>query len=381
MVRRSFLEKGFLGKRYSCKRFLGKRGFAMQFNWIFVLIAGAVIIGFFFSLINNLIHSEDVGTKVRATQEIDALLKINLASENTQKIADFGSKLSIVFFADRETTYSEYSAEGSPRTARYDFNVIFSPNQLDADELLIQTFTLDTPFRSMPVVYATNREIEYVFLNMSSHVIQTILAFVPANLTKKMIWEEEQLAFMENYPDRNYDRTVFVTDDINFDYIAGVRFDSFSRPAERLFVVVITPGPGVIASYGNISFYRYTQDEGFVLNGTSPYFDHRLMIGGVISHDRNIFENNMRKVLKRINLLSGLYDRRIRRYAGEFEQCTQLYVNVLDILTGSSGSIKSLSEDREELTYEDMSLIFAASNELKQKNSAIVGGRDCPGIY
>ncbi|MBN2459266.1 hypothetical protein JXB28_03190 [Candidatus Woesearchaeota archaeon] len=363
--------------------FLGKKGFAMQFNWIFVLIGGAIIFGFFFSLINNLLQSEDVSTKIKATQEVDAMFKINLASDNTQKTIEFTSNIKINFFAERTSTYSEYSVEGSPRAARYDYNAIFSPNELEGDELIVQSFVLDLPFRSMPVVYVTNKEVEYVLLGISP-AVQTVLSDLPEDINWK---QHEVLGDMSSYPDRNYDRTVFVTDKETFDTsgMAWVRFNNFNRPAERIFAVVMAPGTGTIAGYGEISFYKYDPNQGLVLAGTSPFFDHKILTGAIISHDRDIYENNLRKVLRRINLLTDLYVKKVEYYWADNELvlCRGLYGEVLEFLDSPGGNedVKAWSLYEDELSYTNLALLFSASNQLKAFNSQIVSGRDCPGIY
>lgn len=360
---------------------LGKKGFAMQFNWLFVLLGGAVILAFFFTLINNLIHGEEVSSKIKATQDIDSLIKINMASENTQKTIPLGFRTTLVFFADPDSTFSEYSVEGSPKTARYDYYAVFSPNRLEGDELVISTQLFETPFKSMSLIYLTNKEIEYVLLG-DSPLILGIRAMIPEHITTRSIFNEQlSSSRLANYPDRNYDRTVFIANESTFNnYLAGVSFNLFKKPEQRIFAVTINPGPGTIFSYGNITFYHYDANQGFISDGKSAFFDQQLLLGGIISHDKAIYDNNLRKVLKRINLLSNLYKIKVARYfadVAELARCSELYadsVYLLDYVARSSTGDGALN-------YEDISLLFSLSNQLKSNNYVIVTKNDCPSIY
>lgn len=349
---------------------LDKRGFALQFTWLFVLIAGAIILGFFFSLINNLMHGEEVQTDIKATQELDALIKINLASGDTQKIVLFDKK--IIFSADSGSTYSEYYVENSPYIAKYEYNAVFSPNELEGDEVIIQNVMFKAPFRTLPVVYVSNKDIEYVFVNTST-IINLVSSYLPENLTKASV----SRGLMPDYPDNNYDHTVFILDDAA--YLNSLRPNSFRNADKRLFAVVITPGQNTIYGYGNLTFYHYTSSNDFVSDGSVPFLDLTTIVGGVISHDKAIYECNLRKVLKRINLLTDLHTQRMRHYQDDISlfECKNLYQTAIAHLE----NMKESSIDGEKLFTEDFQNLLISINELRILNPYIIGTKDCPGIY
>ncbi|HJX05137.1 MAG TPA: hypothetical protein VJ461_00330 [Candidatus Nanoarchaeia archaeon] len=349
---------------------LGRRGFALQFTWLFVLIAGAIILGFFFSLMNNILHGSDVKTDIKATEELDALIKISLASVDTQKIILFDKK--VIFSADSSSTYSEYYVGDSPYIAKYEYNAVFSPNELEGEEVIIQNIMFKAPFRTLPIVYVSNKDIEYVFVNTT--FISIISSYLPENLTKALINMDD---LMSGYPDNNYDRVVFILDNANA--VSMLKLNNFRNANKRLFAVVITPGQDTVYGYGNLTFYHYSSPAGFVSEGSVPFLDLTMIVGGIISHDKAIYECNLRKVLRRINLLSGLHVKRMKHYQDDISlfECKTSYYTAIAHLE----EMKESSIDGEKLFTEDFQSLLISINELRTLNPHIIGTMDCPGIY
>ncbi len=347
---------------------MNKRGFAIQFNWLFVLIGGAIILAFFFSLITNQASEEEKRTAQRSTQELDALLKVSLASGDTQKTLLFNKK--IVFYCDE---ISEYYVEGAIKPGRYDYDVIFSPTKLESKELIIQTLAFEAPFRVIPLVYVTNKDIEYVFVG-SSALINIVYNFMPDDTLKKSLAAPSNIA---NYPDNNYDHTVFVLNDSM--YLTAL--NNFDNNDERVYAVVITPGP--VVGYGNLNFYHYDSSSPpprFVNDGSIPFLGSELVLGGVISHDKTIYECNLRKVLRRLELLSRLHiNRTIYYYYNTSEECKNYYND-----TNARGFIEDIKEyavEKDELSVDDFNNALFAINELRSLNTYIIRRTSCPPIY
>jgi hypothetical protein len=361
---------------------LTKRGFALQFSWIFVLIGGAIFLGFFISLIRNLDVGESQQTSQESTQELDSLLRISSAVSDTQKIVLFKAEKEIIFSCIDEV--SEYRIEGAIKSARYDYNVIFSPDKLRDDEMVIQASVFEAPFRVIPVVYLTDKKIEYVFVG-NSPLINIIFNSMPSGAIKKSISRDE---FMNNYPDNNYDHVVFVLDDDDEDLL-GVYLSQFNNAKNRVFAVMFTTYGNI--DWGEIKFYKYVSNS-FTLDGSKvPFLETSLdqqksilALGGVISHNREIYECNLKKMLRRLALMAELHNQRLNVYKDYYAtaptantplDCNQYY-------RGAQGNLSIMAYAEEPaLSLGDFMNTRVAINYLESINRLIMILGDCARIY
>jgi len=346
------------------KKGLNKRGFAVQFNWLFVLIGGAVILGFFISVIVNYIYDQEIQQKTLSIDELDQMLKVDLSAADTEKTRFFQHK--ILFSCDE---ISEYVVEGALKGRRYDYTAIFSPTELEPGNLVIMTTSFEAPYRVMPLVYVTSKDIEYVFAGTST-IINLVYNSMPTNTTKKFISTS-----ISNYLNNNYDHTVFVVGD-NADLTPLNDFNGFE---DRVYGVVITPGMGSSFEYGSLSFYHY-EPAGFVYDGTLPFLKPELALGGVISHDNESYKCNLKKVLKRIELLSELYKNRAEYYAKKVPSyCRSHYTGPVTSAEIYLTSIQTYAQ--EEVSLDNFKNLMLAVNELRSLNEHVLRGTECPIIY
>jgi len=357
-------------------RKLKKKGFELQFNWIFVLIGGAIFLGFFFSLIANQTSNSQKSSAQEATQELDNLLKVSSASENTQKSMLFekaGKK--IIFSCD---ITSEYYVEGAFKPSRHDYNVIFSPSELKGEDLIIMTKLFEAPFRTIPFVYVTNKDIEYVFVGPDdSIVLNAVFNAMPETSTKKFIQPSEAIG----YKDNNYERTVFIFEGESA--LLSLSQLNFVKSDQRLFAVVIKPAEGALLDYGELIFYTYAPGAGFVANNAeaTPYLGLNLVLGGVISHDKTIYECNLRKSLVRLELLAQLHRQRMIYYAeNTLPSCADVYAGAENSANLYLDSIHEYAGKKELILPDTYSLLLAI-NDLKTLNNYLLQKTNCPRIY
>ncbi len=351
-------------------QFIDKKGFAIQFNWLFVLIGGAIILGFFISLIVNQVAQEEKKSAQESTLELDELLKVSAAMSETEKVASLGKVDKKINFYCDET--SEYLVEGAFKPGRYDYNAIFSPDELDAKELVILTLSFNAPFKIMPIVYVTDEDIEYVFVG-NAPVLNLIFSLMPQNATKKTT----SSGTTSSYKNNNYDHTVFIV--TNENDLARLDFFTSENDYKKIFGVVIKPLESAI-NYGELAFYTY-DETGFVLKETLPYFDiksdARLVLGGVISHNADIYKCNLRKMLQRLDLLTKLYNERLLYYTNVApDHCKSYYATA----KGYADTMQSYAE-KQELLVNDFKNLVLAINNLDTLNAYLVSSEDCPRIY
>ncbi len=368
------------------QRQLKKRGFELQFNWIFVLIGGAIFLGFFIALIRNFDAGETQQTTQESTQELDSYLKISSAVSDTQKIVEFKSNKQITFSC--MDNVSEYYVEGSIKSARYDYNAVFSPTELRSNELIIRTQVFESPFKVMPLVYVTDKRIEYVFVG-TSPVMSLLYNSMPAGVIKNTISKSDLPWKLTDYPDNNYDHVVFILNDTDAETLPGLALSNFNNARSKVFAVVIST-EGNRIDYGSLIFYSYISNA-FVSEGSVPFLENSLgqqksvfILGGIISHDKEIYECNLMKAMKRMILMAQLHDLRLEAYNQHYGSINYDYsfYDCKDYYTGARGNLSALTYSEEPVltaaNFRDMRL---AINNIENINRLIMIYGDCARIY
>lgn len=345
------------------KKIRSKKGFAIQFSWLFVLIGGAIILAFFFALIKDYSHGSEVESFSDLTKELDELFSVSLASRDTQKTIFFDEKIN--FACD---DVSSFYVEGSDVHRDYDYDVIFSPTELQGEELIVKTLVFEAPFRVTPMLYLSNKDIEFVFSG-SSTVINLVYGFMPENLTLR------STADIKSYPNNDFFHTVFVVNDSSL----LTTLNNFRKSDGRAYAVVIASGEGTLLEYGNLSFYHY-EPSGFVYDGTSPFLGQETLVAGVLSHDWKLYDCNLNKLLQRLELLSGLHIERVKHYYEHvpFVVCKQNYDGQPESARNHLEDIKSSSG--EEPSIDKFMILNAAITDLRNLNNYLIT-TECPRLY
>ena len=326
------------------------KGLSLQFNWIFVLIAGFIFFAFFFSIIKTQFASEDVASVQKKSDDLNSLLKVSFASENTQKTIPFKEKL---FFSCEDDVSEYYVGKLTYDPGRYDYDALFTPKILDGDEIIVSTRLFTIPFKVMPLVYVTNKDVEFVILNSSSDFTNIVFDMLPHDSTKTVIPN------YKSYYDNNYDQIVFIGT------MSDILPTLLPKTPNRFFAVKLRAEGDVYDAYGVAEFWEY--DEMWNRKGESPYMGSELLIGAVISHSKEIYDCQLKKVLSRLKLLAKLHKNRLRIYSDYVVEgiCNAYYANADDELDeiislasrGVSGWGKELYEHTTRLRFYNFEML------------------------
>ncbi|MBN1792689.1 hypothetical protein JW826_03325 [Candidatus Woesearchaeota archaeon] len=352
--------------------FSGRRGFELQFNWLFVLIAGAIFLMFFFSIIRN---QSDSSTEERASEtqsDVDFLFRASLGSRSSDKLVPLGG--SVEFMC--EDGVSQYIVDGSRVSSQYNYLAVFSPSLLDGKELFVKTDFFRAPFHVMPFLFVTNKDTQYVFIG-ESPFLKSIYSSMPENATKRFLPPAEGVS---QFKDGSFDKVIFVTDEKGYeDSFAGVKLSKFSNDRlKEVSLVVIAPLGGIANYYGAATFYRHS-DSAFQRVDESFFFTPELALGAAYSGDLAIYSCQLDKALKRMGLIASIHEERIGKILEESRfssACIDRYSSMNSYLE----IMKELS-DRKNLALDDYGELFEAIQGIKRVNTELIDKTPCPAIY
>jgi hypothetical protein len=348
---------------------MSKKGFELQFNWIFVLIAGAILLSFFFLVIRNQVSSAKVGDASKAQADIDFILRGSLGSRSSEKTVPVGGRID--FSCDDGA--SRYIVEGSQQRSQYNYLAIFSPKILDSQELVIRTESFKAPFNVMPFTYLSNQHIQYVFVG-NDDASKRLFYALPENASKSFL-----STGLDNMDDKNFDTLILVSNISDFiSSVSPYKLTKFQTVRyEDVFLVVYGYAGGIEGSYGSVDFYNFT-DTGFNLMGSSYFFTFEQLAGAVYSGEYGIYSCQFDKSLKRLGMLSELQSQRAAMLSGQFPflpGCTAIYGNIDQELKIIIGDTKMPVDNAV------VGSIFQSVQAIKILNDQLVDMTTCAPIY
>src|SRR3989338_8412399 len=127
----------------------------VQFNWILVLIIGAVILMLFAGIIIRQKNISETSKNVQLLNNLNAIFSGSEASSGTVNVVKIpGARI--------EFRCNRYSI--GKLSKQLDVMNIFSPFVLEGDRLISMTLDFSMPYRITNLVYLTSPKYRYIFL-------------------------------------------------------------------------------------------------------------------------------------------------------------------------------------------------------------------------
>lgn len=155
----------------------------VQFNWIFILIAGAVILLFFGGIVYKQKASSDQQLSVTVLNNLNTIFTATSVSSDTSDVIDVPSKQEITFDCDG------YMVSGSKKL--YGNKITFSPKTLKGSQIITLTSSWNVPFLVSNFLFLTTPDVRYIFVhNSDPDIIAQLKEFrdkLPRQMSVEMI--------------------------------------------------------------------------------------------------------------------------------------------------------------------------------------------------
>src|SRR3989338_7686040 len=157
-----------------CKRKKGQ--IEVQFNWIFVLIVGALILVFFIAIVNAKKKAADKNLAFDILGKIDLIINGALTIPKTGQIFEM-PKIEFNFQCDR------IYALGVDR--QFQDRVVFGPDLLKGRQLIVWSQDWNVPYKTANFLYVTADNVRYIiYYDTSETEARQLFSELPDNLTK-----------------------------------------------------------------------------------------------------------------------------------------------------------------------------------------------------
>jgi len=329
---------------------MDKKAFEMQFNWIFVLIAGTAILLFFTVVVFKQKNISELSTKTTVLKSIEAIIIGASVGTDTINLIDIPN-------SDIEISCGRISLGSVSK--QYQSLILFAPSLLKGNKLITQTLTFSAPYRAANLLYTTSPHLRYIILG-NNNLAKEINKSMPSGIKKEFYALKPQIKDLNDY------KVKFVIFGEMMDFPASLK----NMQDSDVTAIRINGDE----EKGTIEFYQ-KDGNSWSAKETSPYIGKSSLIGAVYADTLNVYECNMQNAFFRLHIITKIYAERTKKIMQDTTsvQCKQFYSNALNYLSKiyqassdfNNGNVDKISE---------ASKLLAGENKNAQSYS-------CPLVY
>ena len=383
---------------------MNKRGFVeIQFNWIFILIAGVVLLGFFIGMSGWIKSLNEEQLTVDILDRLGFILTGAEVSEDSASLIDVPDS-KMVFSCDGGD--GECNELGCPSSFMFDdypgnyldtsVNVLFTLESLKSTQLVTWSLDWNVPYRVMNFLYLTTTEVKYVIVysDASRKFATKVYNELDNNnhLSKNLLFTPKADLNKIRYKNEDHVRFVFFEDPA---VAGGYQLDSSMENRDNVDYVVIDYNP-LDESLGKVKYGKLNGGSFNTDTESFPYLGMPSVIGAIFSGDLSMYKCNMKKAVNRLRKVNKLYWGLSERYADYYKNdfvCKGFYDSDLmghfDYIDQIS-TLTAAEPDFEQFVnaFEPPTRLIEAINEIEQDNvdllktsPSINTRKPCPMIY
>lgn len=279
---------------------------SIQFNWVFILIAGAAILLFFFSVVQWQKKASESKVNVAVLTNLDTIFTGVKTTE---------SSTNIITIPKTEVSFDCNNYFIGSTKKQIKARTIFSPDLIKGTRILTHTLSWNAPFKITNFLYLTSPQIRYILVEdptipPSGNLLSDINKSLPPKYMK--LKEKQELAMNKEIWDKfNLD----VQDENNY----KVKFIFFNTGATgpeldtALNNLANMPDADVTAIEINepdeIKFYQ-KDGSTFSYKGTSYYLGKEAIIAAIFSENSEMYNCSIQKAFKQLAITSKIYHNR-----------------------------------------------------------------------
>ncbi len=300
-----------------------KRGaIEVQFNWVFILIIGAIILLFFFSVVKTQKKISETKISSSVRRDITSIFTGASISTNTFSLIEI-PKTEIIYDCEG------YSIQ---KTNPIKQLVSFSPDTIYSSQLMLWALPWNIGYRVTNFLYITSPNIRYVMVYKDNKPDQHMFVdILNETLPSKYIEEDEDRKILMNkekavtdgnkitdlqdndFEDKNNPKVRFIFFDenpipIDIDVLEGM--DNYDVTAVQ--IIPDNSCGDELDCFGEVIFYKKTNNNKFEFynqnrpSSNSYYIGLPSLIGAAFG-DLETYECNMENAFQRLQLVTQVY--------------------------------------------------------------------------
>lgn len=342
------------------------------FKYIFVLVAGAIILIFFIKLA---LQTEKGGTEVIKAEVLHMLdaslqaLSVSTYSSGVIPTPPWPQTVHIKF--GTEANCGKFTIEGQKYFVPVE-RIVFGPSEMKAKQLQAWTMSWHFPFRITNFFFLMNSKSKYYLIhNGNEDFVRRISSYAPATSFE-----------IEHFP-KNFDvkpvDSAPASKPETLDMVKVNYFTTINGVLQGL------KGSSIKASascedeeeqsykcFGRVEFY-----DGSQKTGDSTFIGRELMFGAILADTVEEYECQYGKALDELERMTDLYITKAEKLKAKKQSCDK-YDFMIDRLSNMKANIETL---RNNPSYDNAATLSSNAEAIKEFNDEIAGDANCEMVF
>jgi hypothetical protein len=370
----------------------GRKAMEIQFNWIFILIVGTIILLFFINLSGNIKKNAEKKLASDIISKLSTISSSGKESTNTNQqieIANLDITTECLFLSCNNIscdTHFDFAGQGGKAPPWMDVEPIFAPKNMVGDSLIMWSLDWSMPYRVGSILYLTTPYYQYILVYNDNNATNTDFAkklLIELKKNKYINIKMKSISQLDTVEAVGgvFTKYIFLYLPLSESHIAISESIKKSKKYDFMYIV-----PGVVPLKSGIIYY--SKQDGI---GKKPDRDNKadyigvpMLIGAIYSDDYDYYSCNVHKILLKYKDINAVYLARTKAI-------NDYYTSVYDIkcLSYSSPLVierfnlvnQTISSYLNDLNFDlyIIELVSLASDIESDSESARV--KDCAELY
>jgi len=367
-----------------------RKGFDIQFNWIFVMIAGALILGFFFTIAQK--------QRALSTEHLQRTLAVEVEEIFVDALVSKGTSQSLPLPEALEFDCEKGCVcDLKIASAKEPFGdkAIFAPQRVSGQDALVWTLDWKQPYRVMNFLFVTNPSIKYYFVYQSQQgklLVDQLVKGLPPPIKKsgKVVTQidfgivpKENLSVLTA---EAYDQVKFVFVLFDPNVLGSLVPASFFRESQVSAINI---------EQDKLEFYEGKGSSLVMPNPPESYAGLPMLYAAMFAQNNVMYECGMRTAIRKLSYLSQLYLERAATLQdavlqGDVPRTWCEYGNkanpqvsnptIIDLLSQQHDLAKKLMS-QPQLSVSELKKLDDLQARLDEKNRNDIVLKSCPEVF
>jgi hypothetical protein len=349
---------------------------SIQLNWILILIAGAIILVFFTTIVTKQKSVSEANIAETIQTDLQAIFSSAHISTGTSSIVDVPNT-DLNFNCEGFKIGNQFAAK---------FQYAFAPDLIKSERNTLSIFSSDwsIPFRVTNFLYVTSPDVRYIIDESSdANLAQELEKQLPSRYITRdgqsnLFMNKELITDLNNIQDKNNYKVNLITfnkipemtllnnklSKTKPKHITGLNIDIIGCTAES--------EEKRLDCYGDLTFFYF--EEGVIKSSSTTFIGKASLFAAIFASNYQTYECGMKNAFTRFHNVTKIYIQRTTDLAAADADCQALLNDALNPLN----TLDSILHGGDYSTL--YSTAYDDPNGLEPQNENIID-RSCPVIY
>lgn len=295
---------------HECKQNRKKAQLTLTFNWIYVLIAGAVILLFFVGIVVKQKSVSQTQLEGDVVKILESILTGATVSEQTKNFIDTSGlrDFTLEFVCELDPgggfrdVFSHYGIEGRSARVETPIEVIFAPQKIQTTQLIVWSMPFELPFKIMDFLFVTSSNTKYYIIGSQDPAFRQELMNATSGLNLEFISSLDEIEASDNFHIRIVDiGGTFIQNRVQIPLALQNLND------EKVSAISFPTTTSVIFYSKKADLFEVQHSSAIEIVSLFPRERDAAKFGALFAGSAKEYECNMMKSFERVAILSDMY--------------------------------------------------------------------------